>query len=88
MKIDNQALVIIINKRTSQSKYVMQLLRPFVLLTMCNNVQFEAVHLSGVNNELADSLSRFQMIRFRKLAQRQAQLQPTFRWSSGQLFYK
>jgi hypothetical protein len=56
MKIDNQALMIIINKRTSQSKYVMQLIRPFVLLTMCNNVQLEAVHLSGVNNELADSL--------------------------------
>ena len=68
MKIDNQALVTIINKRTSQSKYVMQLLRPLVLLTMCNNVQFKAVHLSGVNNKLADSLSRFQMIRFRKLA--------------------
>ena len=68
MKIDNQALVTIINKRTSQSKYVMQLLRPLVLLTMCNNVQFKAVHLSGVNNELADSLSRFQMVRFRKLA--------------------
>ena len=67
MKIDNQALVTIIKKRTSKSKYVMQLLRPLVLLTMCNNVQFKAVHISGVNNELADSSSRFQTVRFRKL---------------------
>jgi hypothetical protein len=67
MKIDNQALVTIINKRTCKSKYVMQLLKLLVLLTMCINVQFKAVHLFGVNNELADSLSRFQMVRFRKV---------------------
>lgn len=43
----------------------MQLLRPFVLLTKRNNIQFRAVHLPGVKNELADSLSRFQMAKFR-----------------------
>ena len=29
LRIDNQDLVSIINKRTSQSKYIMQLIRPF-----------------------------------------------------------
>ena len=53
LKIDNQDLVIMINNRTSKSKYVMQLLPPFVILTMRNNIQFRAVHLPGVKNELA-----------------------------------
>jgi hypothetical protein len=73
LKIDNQDLVIMINNRTSKSKYVMQLLPPFVLLTMRNNIQFRAVHLPGVKNELADSLSRFQMERFRALAPQASQ---------------
>ena len=68
LRIDNQALVSIINSRTSKSKFVMHLLRPFVLLTMCNNVQFKAVFIQGVHNEIADALSRFQMGRFRHLA--------------------
>lgn len=68
LHIDNQALCSIINNRTSKSKYVMQLLRPFVLLTMRNNVQFKAVFLPGVHNSISDSLSRFQMERFRRLA--------------------
>ena len=34
LRIDNQALVSSINKRTSKSKYIMQLIRPFVLMTM------------------------------------------------------
>lgn len=67
-KIDNQSLVIILNKRTSRSKYVMQLLRPFVLLTMRNNIQFRAVHIFSSKNPIADALSRFQMVRFRELA--------------------
>jgi hypothetical protein len=46
----------------------MQLLRPFVLLTMRNNIQFRDVHLPGVKTELSDYLSRFQMERFRALA--------------------
>ena len=68
LRIDNQALVSIINKRTSKSKYIMQLIRPFVLMTMNNNTQFKALHILGVHNEIADALSRFQMDRFRCLA--------------------
>jgi hypothetical protein len=33
-----------------------------------NNIQVRAMHISGVQNELADCLSRFQMDRFKKLA--------------------
>lgn len=65
---DNLALVSIINKRTSKEKVIMKLIRPFVLLTMLHNVQFKAIHIEGIKNEIADSLSRFQMARFRRLA--------------------
>ena len=46
-RTDNNALVTIINKRTSKSKRVMKLVRPLVLFTMCNNMQFKAVHVEG-----------------------------------------
>jgi len=68
MFIDNEALVTIINKRTSKSKHVIHLLRQLVLLTMCNNIQFRAVHIPGAQNCISDVLSRFQMSRFRTLA--------------------
>lgn len=41
--IDNQALVSIVSKRRSKSNFVMGFLRPFVLLTMCNNVQYKVM---------------------------------------------
>jgi hypothetical protein len=63
-RVDNMALVTIINKRTSKSKSDMKLLRPLVLCTLRNNMQFKAVHI----NMIADSLSRFQMSRFREVA--------------------
>jgi len=53
----------------------MQLIRPVVLLTMQYNIQFKAVHIQGIKNEIADSLSRFQMQRFRKVAP-QADVEP------------
>lgn len=70
LKIDNQALVSIINQTTSKSKYVMKLIRPFVLITMNNNTQFKALHILGVHNEIADVLSSCQMDRFRRLARK------------------
>lgn len=45
----------------------MQLVRPLVLLLMRNNIQVRAVHIEGKLNEIADSISRFQMVRFRQL---------------------
>jgi len=66
--IDNQALVSIINKRTSKDKKIMKLIRSLVFLTMDNSIQFKALHIEGVKNNIADAISRFQMLRFRKLA--------------------
>jgi hypothetical protein len=64
-RVDNMALVTIINKRISKSKSV---LRPLVPCTLRNNMQFKAVHIEGSINMIADTLSRFQMRRFRKVA--------------------
>lgn len=88
LRIDNQALVSIINSPTSKSTFVMQLLRPFVLLTMCNNVQFKAVFIQGVHNEIADALSRFQMGRFRRLAPDASPLRQMSPWSFWKSFQR
>jgi hypothetical protein len=56
LRIDNQALVSIVNKRTSKSKRVMVLIRQLVFLNMYNNVQFKSVHIEGEHNEIADAL--------------------------------
>ena len=67
LRIDNSALVSIINKRTSKDKQIMILIRPLVLLTMQYNIQFKALHIQGLHNEISDALSRFQMRRSRSL---------------------
>lgn len=66
--IDNMALVSVVNKRTSKDKLVMKLIRPFVLQTMLNDIQFKSVYLPSSDNGIADSISRFQFQRFRSLA--------------------
>ena len=45
----------------------MRLVRPLVLALMCFNIQVRALHIEGKLNDIADSLSRFQMDRFRLL---------------------
>lgn len=62
------ALVSIINKRTAKSKRAMTLIRHLVLFTMQWNIQFKAQHINGLKNEIADSISRFQLHRLRELA--------------------
>ena len=54
---DNLALVSILNKRSSKSKRVMELIRPLVLHTMLCNMQFKAVHIEGRVNSIADAIS-------------------------------
>ena len=73
--IDNNALVQIVNTQTSKSKTVMSLMRPFVLYALQNNIIFRARHIAGKVNEIADSISRQQWDRFRRLAPN-AQLKP------------
>ena len=65
---DNAALVPIINKKTSKNKVIMMLVRRLVLHCLKFNILFKAFHISGCKNEISDSLSRFQMDRFRSLA--------------------
>jgi hypothetical protein len=67
LRIDNSALISIINKRTSKNKQIMKLIRPLVLLNMQFNIQFKSVHIEGLHSEISDALSRFQMKRFRSL---------------------
>ena len=45
----------------------MSLVRPIVLYTMRYGIQFKTKHIEGTNNQIADSLSRFQDERFRTL---------------------
>ena len=65
---DNQALVTIVNKKSSKSKRVMQLIRPLVLHTMWWGMQVKACHISGRSNCIADAISRQQWDRLRKEA--------------------
>ncbi len=65
---DNMAVVHIINGQTSQCPKIMQLLRIFVLTCLRFNISFKAVHVPGVLNNIADSLSRFQVERFHAAA--------------------
>ena len=67
---DNKAVVSIINTKTSKIPRIMDLLRPITLFTLqhTGNFTLTAVHVPGLQNGIADSLSRFQMERFRELA--------------------
>ena len=68
MWCDNQSVVAIINSKHSKSPRVMDLVRAITLLTLAHNFTFSATHIPGLDNAIADSLSRFQMDRFHTLA--------------------
>ncbi|XP_028403232.1 uncharacterized protein LOC114525965 isoform X1 [Dendronephthya gigantea] len=65
---DNAALVDIINKATSRDVTVMVFVRRLVLACLQFNILFRARHVAGVTNVLADSLSRLQVSKFKRLA--------------------
>lgn len=65
---DNLDLVHVINKKTSREKAIMPLVRELVLVTLKGNILLHAVHIAGVDNNIADALSRFQFQRFRSIA--------------------
>ena len=58
MRVDNEALVAVVNNRTSRSENVMILIRNFVLICMKFNIIFKAKHIPGVHNSIADAISR------------------------------
>jgi hypothetical protein len=65
---DNTGTVHAINKGRSKSPQVMSLLRRLVIVAAEGNFVYSSLHVAGVDNFIADSLSRFQMKRFRELA--------------------
>ncbi|XP_075715671.1 uncharacterized protein LOC142750558 [Rhinoderma darwinii] len=65
---DNLGVVQAVNAQTANSPPVVRLLRHLVLRGLMLNAHFVAVHIPGVLNSVADSLSRQQWDRFRLLA--------------------
>ncbi|KAM4771039.1 LOW QUALITY PROTEIN: uncharacterized protein WCC33_002845 [Rhinophrynus dorsalis] len=65
---DNMSVVHAVNNLLSGSLPVIRLLRILVLICMRHNIQFRALHVPGVDNRIADALSRGQMGRFFTLA--------------------
>ena len=67
-KCDNLSVVHIINGKKAKCPKIMHLIRYLTLLTLQHNFYCRAEHVPGMHNEIADSLSRFQVSRFRQLA--------------------
>jgi len=61
---DNEAVMHIINKQTSKDKTLMSLVRRLVIQCLHFNILFQAQHIQGLNNVLADHLSRQQISQF------------------------
>ena len=66
---DNAAVVAIINSLTSKDKQIMVLVRRLVLTCLRFNILFQAKHVQGVNNTLADLISRLKVEKFRAVAE-------------------
>lgn len=67
---DNEAVVYILNSRTSRVPSIMHLVRHLLSSAARHNFSFAAQHIPGVNNAIADALSRFRWQDFRQLAPR------------------
>ena len=65
---NNLPVVSIINSKRSKSPRIMDLVRAITILTLEHNFSFTATHIPGLDNSIADSLSRFQMDHYHHLA--------------------
>ena len=65
---DNQAVVDIWKKGSTRAPQTMALVHLLYFCAAYHNLNVCIVHVPGVCNDIADSLSHFQMVRFRKLA--------------------
>ena len=65
---DNEAVCHAINNQSAKEDNLMALLRRLIITTMTQNIMFRAVHVPGIDNHLADALSRFQMEKARARA--------------------
>uniref|UniRef100_A0A1B8Y586 Uncharacterized protein n=1 Tax=Xenopus tropicalis TaxID=8364 RepID=A0A1B8Y586_XENTR len=61
---DNMGVVQFLNKMNASSVPVVRLMRSLVLLCMNSNIWLKLRHVPGVNNDVADALSRLQLDRF------------------------
>ncbi|XP_061488169.1 uncharacterized protein LOC133387438 [Rhineura floridana] len=83
---DNLPTVHVINTLSSRNPNVMHLVRVFVPQCLHYNIQFLARHVPGIDNSIADALSRNQMERFHQLApwaKAQPDVVPTALWEIG-----
>ena len=53
---DYEALVHVINKSSCRDKFLMPFVRRLVFVCLQNNILFRARHVSGIKNDLADSV--------------------------------
>lgn len=67
-RCDNLGAVQALNKQSATSPEVVRLLRVLVLQCLKINLCFRAIHVPGVENVVADALSRAQWERFRQVA--------------------
>lgn len=65
---DNQSVIPALLNRSSKLRSVNRLLRDISLASMQYNILIQAVHIPGVDNYLADLLSRLQVPTFHRLA--------------------
>ena len=65
---DNESVVAVLSSGTSRDADLMVLLRYLALLAVCHSFSFKASSVRGKANLVADSLSCFQLQRFRHLA--------------------
>ena len=75
---DYLSVVRIVNRQTSCSERVTRLVHELVITCLKFNITFSAKNIGGVNNDVADVLSRFQEERFRVLAEDANQHLETF----------
>ena len=67
-RCDNLAVIQVLNQQTTKASDLMVLVRALTLKCLKLNVVLRAEHIPGCYNVIADSLSRLQIARFRRLA--------------------
>ena len=74
---DYEAIVHVINKQSCRDKSLMFFVWKMVLASLTHNIVFNAKHIPGVTNKLADALSRLQVHTFKQLAPIHTNKSPT-----------
>lgn len=64
---DNEAAVNIINKGRSTIPFINRFVRNLTWISVLGNFIIRAAHIPGLDNKIADALSRFEFQKFHKL---------------------